>query len=220
MTPACTLCDGAHGVDDCPYLRAESTWNAGALDEGAARAGEEEPLRALLAARALEPLVSALDAARREVDVLETVNTDDEQRQRLSRSRKLVKAIHHVRHRRLEMLEPELSEAERARPGDPLTAMVAGYVRMVEGRFDAAVAHFEAATETLDTWEETGDDLDPARIRLDALIGWARSLVTMERYAEARERFAEVVRLGEGDRRAEARYQIARCLLAEARGDA
>ncbi len=216
MVTVCLLCEDAHTVEDCPHLESPATWSSDDFpDPAAVQAGDEQALRALLAARALHPLVRTLTEAQREVEVLETVNTDDEQRRRLSRSRKLVKAIRHVRHRRMEMVDAELSEATQARRDDPVTALVAGLVRTLEGRADEALGHLVGVADSVEEGDDLGEfDLD--RIRTDARMAAGRNLLQLSRFDEARERFQQVVTSGESDERAEARYQIARCLLAAA----
>lgn len=216
MITVCPLCEDAHTVVECPHLQTSATWSEdGGPDVAAVQAGDEEALRALLAARALHPLVRTLAEAQREVRVLETVNTDDEQRRRLSRSRKLVKAIRHVRHRRMEMVDIELAEAERARRNDPVTTLVAGFVRTIEGKAEEALVQLAAVADTVEDGDDLGD-FDLERLRTDARMAAGRNLLQLSSFEEARRRFEEVVASGEVEERAEARYQIARCLLAAA----
>ena len=82
MVTFCPLCEDSHPVEECPHLRSEATWADGGTDAVAAQSGDIDAMRVLLAARAMEPLVRTLNQARREVEVLETVNTDDDQRRR------------------------------------------------------------------------------------------------------------------------------------------
>ncbi len=219
MVTVCPLCEDSHPVDECPHLRAEATWADRREDAGPLAEDDLEGLRGVLAARALGPLVRTLAEAQREVGVLETVNTDDDQRRRLSRSRKLIKAIRHVRHRRMELVEAELEEATRISRGDPLVDFVTGFVRTVEGRPEDAIERFDAVDQ-LDADDDTLGDFDGCRLRLDAWMGSGRNLMLLGRFDEARARFEQVVEGGVGDERAEARYQIARCLLAGAGGGA
>ncbi len=218
MVTVCPLCEDSHTVEDCPHLRSESIWSAEGPDAAAAQSGDIAALRALLAARALGPLVRTLAEAQREVGVLETVNTDDDQRRRLARSRKLIKAIRHVRHRRMDLVEAELEEASHVSTRDPLIDFVTGFVRTVEGRSVDALGHFDAV-DKLDADDEILGDVDGCRLRLDAWMGSGRNLMLLGRFGEARACFERVVEGGAGDERAEARYQIARCLLVDSDGE-
>jgi hypothetical protein len=91
-------------------------------------------------------------------------------------------------------------------------------VRTVEGRSVDALGHFDAV-DKLDADDEILGDVDGCRLRLDAWMGSGRNLMLLGRFGEARACFERVVEGGAGDERAEARYQIARCLLVDSDGE-
>jgi len=189
----CPLCDGDHPASGCPFPWDDRVWDG---DTG----GE---LDLWTGGLALAPLVRAFDESQQEIKVLESVHTDEEQRQRLSRARRLVKGIRHLRLERFDEMDEELEAAEIARKGDMRTALVTGITALLGDRLDDALVRFEAVILG-------GDEAD----RLDALTLAGRCLIASGRVDEAVKRFRAVVEAGAGLQRAEARYQLARCEVA------
>jgi hypothetical protein len=191
----CPLCDGDHSASGCPFPWDDRCWQT---DDG------DEPDLPLWTARlSLAPLMRALDESAREIKVLESVHTDEDQRQRLSRARRLVKAGRHLRLERFDEMDEELEAAEIARRGDVRNALVTGMAALLQDRVDDALARFEQVILG-------GADAD----RLDGLALAGRCLLMTGRLDDARKRFRAVVEDGDGLQRAEARYQLARCEVA------
>ena len=197
MEPTCPLCDGEHPSTACAAMQDDAVWTA--PDPGD---GETSPT-AVTAAGTIRPLLAALTASEKEVAVLETVHTDEDQRRRLSRSRRLVRAIRHLRLGRQDELKVELEEAEVTLPNDPRTHLVGGFGRLMAGDLSGAQERFESVAR-----RGEGDD------RLDGLLLAGRCMIAADRCGDASALLERVAQEGEGLQRAEARYQLARCVVA------
>ena len=139
-----------------------------------------------------------------EVKVLETVHTDEDQRRRLARARRLVKATRHIRLNRLDELAAELEGAEIALPGDARTHIVEGFARLIEDDLEAATGRFEAAEKGADGEEQ-----------LDAKLMLGRCLLARGRTPDARRTLEALAEEAQGERLATVRYELARCRVVE-----
>lgn len=189
----------------CTWVHETRAWGT----ERPAAPGFSEPhdettLRGWIAAGGLRPLADALRTSEEEVRVLETVHTDEDQRRRLSRARRLVKAARHIKLDRLDELGAELEGAEIALPGDARTRLVEGFARLLEDDLEAAVGQFEAAEKGAD-----GDE------RMDARLMFGRCRLAQGRILDARRAFEGLVEEVQGNRLATVRYELARCRVAE-----
>ncbi len=194
----------------CTWVHETRAWD----EERPSAPGFSEPhdetsLRGWIAANGLRPLADALRTSEEEVRVLETVHTDEDQRRRLSRARRLVKATRHIKLDRLDELGAELEGAEIALPGDCRTRLVEGFARLLEDDLEAAAGQFEAAEKGAD-----GDE------RVDAKLMFGRCRLAQGQIPAARKAFEAIAEEVHGDRLATVRYELARCRVAEMQDDA
>lgn len=193
----------------CTWVREASVW---AVERPPAPEFAAEPddaaLRGWIAAGGLRPLTDALRTSEGEVKVLETVHTDEDQRRRLARARRLVKAARHIKLGRLGELEGELEGAEVALPGDARTRLVEGFARLLGDDLEAAAGLFEAAEKGAD-----GDE------RLDARLMFGRCQLALGRTGAARQAFEGIAAEAQAERLATVRYELARCRVAEMRNE-
>lgn len=197
MEPICPLCDGEHRPSACPALQDDAVWVVS--DPG----GDDLSRAAAIAADSLRPLLAALAASENEVSVLESVHTDEDQRRRLSRSRRLVRAIRHLRLGRQEELRVEIEEAEVALANDPRTHLVDGFGQLLAGDLAGAQERFE--------WVARRGDGEQ---RLDGMLLAGRCLIAAGHPGDAAALLERASQEGEGYQRAEACYQLARCVVA------
>ena len=201
----CLFCDGNHATSACEWVRDRDVWEEQRPSAPPFMAeSDQETLRRWIAAGTLRPLADALRTSDEEVSVLETVHTDETQRRRLARARRLVKAVRHIRLDRREELYGELEAAEIALPGDARTRLMDGFAELLRDRVDDAVQRFEAAEKGAD-----GDE------RLDAQLMVGRCLVAQGKTQRARTILEDLLDETEGERVAEVRYQLALCSVAE-----
>lgn len=147
MSSTCPICEGEHLTSTCPWTGENAAWepHAGLVD-GPLEDGEQA-LRRVVGARGLAPLATVARACEREVEVLETVDRDEDQRVRMVRARKLTQAVRDLRAGRLEVAGRSLGEAEQARPGDGWTALVRGYWALAGDRLVEATGAFVRAAD-------------------------------------------------------------------------
>jgi predicted Zn-dependent protease len=198
---SCPICDASHRPSACPHALEAAVWD-GHNDDQRVLAGDVEAVRGWVASRAMAPLSRLLRDADREVEVLETVNADSEQRRRLRRSRRISRALRHLRQKRRDEAMQELVEAERDHPADPQVALASAFVLMLDDHLDEAVTRLEAMA----------DDAS-AEMRLDAMLTAARLQLVTGHVQQARSGLAEVAEAEQNERRSEARYLLARCLV-------
>jgi len=197
MLTTCPICDDEHDASACPVALDEDVWAGRPPEDG------EASSRALAAAGTLRPLLAVQAASEEEIAVLETVHTDEDQRRRLSRSRRIVRAIRHLRLGRQDELHAEIEQAEIAMPNDARTHMVDGFARMLAGDLGGARERFESVAHR-------GEEDE----RLDGLLLAGRCLISAGQCGDAADLLERVVQEADGWHRAEARYHLARCVVA------
>jgi len=206
---SCLFCDGDHTTSACTWVREASVWDEQRPPApGFAAVDDEETVRRWIAAGSLRPLSDALRTSEEEARILETVHTDEDQRRRLARARRLIKAARHMRLDRLDELEGELEAAEIALPGDARTRLVEGFARLIDDDVEAALRQFEEAEKGAD-----GDE------RLDAKLMCGRCLAALGRVEDAGLAYEGLVEETQGERLAAVRYELARCRVAEIRDE-
>ena len=109
-----------------------------------------------------------------------------------------------MRLNRLDEVEDELEGAEIALAGDARTRIVEGFARLLEDDLERAVEQFEAAEKAADA-----DELADARMML------GRVRLVLGRIDPARVALEALVEEAEGERLSAARYELARCGVAE-----
>ncbi len=193
------MCDGEHPAGECPWIDTDAAWDpAGeAGDEGG-----ELPVQVLL--QTMAPLRELIRICEKEVLVLETVDTDSHQRSRLQRSRHLVRAIRHLKRRRFDEVETELSLAREVLPDDSRIALGTGYASLVQGQLEEAAEAFSSAAR-----RGEGNE------RLDARLLAGRTLLWAGHTADARKQLELVTEGGDQARGALAGYELARCAVLE-----
>ena len=193
------MCDGEHLSSECPWIETDAAWDpAGEVGD----ADGESQYRVLL--QTMAPLRELTRVCEKEVLVLETVDTDANQRSRLQRSRHLVRAIRHLKRRRFDEVATELAMAREALPEDARIALGTGYSAMVQGQLEEAAEAFSSSAR----WG-TGNE------RLDAQLLAGRTLLWVNRLDDAKKHLEAVAEGGDPDRGAQAGYELARCVVME-----
>lgn len=206
----CLFCDLDHATSACELVHEADVWEEQRPPAPAFMAeGEDEALRRWVAGGNLRPLADALRRSEEEVSVLETVHTDEDQRRRLARARRLVKAARHMRLNRRDEVDAEVEGAEIALPGDARIRIVEGFARLLEDDLERAEELFAAAEKAADA-----DELADARVML------GRTRLALGRTDKARSTLEALVEEVDGPRLAQARYELARCRVAELDDDA
>ena len=203
----CLFCDGNHATSACEWIHDGGVWEEERPPAPAFMAdNDEQALRRWIAAGVLRPLADALRDSEEEVSVLETVHTDEDQRRRLARARRLVKAVRYMRLDRRDELDGELEAAEIALPGDARTRLVDGYAELLRDRVDGATQRFEEAEKRAD-----------GRERLDARLMFGRCLLAQGHAQRAQGALEALIEETSGERVAEVWYQLALCRVVEMR---
>lgn len=193
----------------CTWVHEAAVWDEpGPPAPGFGENPDETDVRGWIAVGGLRPLADALRASEEEVKVLETVHTDEDQRRRLARARRLVKSARHMKLDRLDELDAELEGAEIALPGDARTLLVQGFAALLEDDLEAATERFEAAEKAADGAEQ-----------LDAKLMLGRCLLAGGRTLEARRAFEALAEETQGERLAPLRYELALCRVSEMQDD-